>query len=73
MKGFLLHTNDFIILSKDGVNLLALGERPSRVVKDDKGADRRIHSLGSCNYLKIEPTNHLLFACQYYDNRQVRV
>lgn len=30
-----------------------------------------IHSLGSCNYLKIEDTNHLLFAFQFYDNRQI--
>ena len=30
-----------------------------------------IHSLGRCNYLKIEKTNHLLFACQDYWNRQV--
>ncbi len=30
-----------------------------------------IHSLGSCNYLKIESTNHLLFAFQFYENRQV--
>lgn len=30
-----------------------------------------MHSLGSCDYLKIESTNHLLFACQYYDDRQI--
>lgn len=63
VKGFLLSTNDFLILSKDGINLLAIGEKPSRVVKDTEGLDRMIHSLGKCNYLKIEPTNHLLFAC----------
>ena len=28
VKGFLLDTNDFLILSKDGINLLALGEKP---------------------------------------------
>lgn len=71
VKGFLLETNDFLILSKDGINLLAIGEKPSRVVKDQEGFDRMIHSLGKCNYLKIEPTNHLLFACQFYDDRQI--
>lgn len=30
-----------------------------------------IHSLGKCDYLKIEPTNHLLFAMQFYDDRQI--
>jgi hypothetical protein len=71
VKGFLLTTNDFLILSKDGINLLALGEKPSRVVKDQEGFDRMIHALGKCNYLKIEKTNHLLFACQFYENRQI--
>jgi len=71
VKGFLLNTNDFLILSKDGINVLALGEKPSRAIKDAEGFERMIHSLGKCNYLKIEPTNHLLFACQFYDDRQI--
>lgn len=71
VKGFLLSTNDFMILSKDGINLLAISEKPGRKVKDMDGLDRWIHSLGSCNYLKIEKTNHLLFACQFYDERQI--
>jgi hypothetical protein len=63
VKGFLLNSNDFLILSKDGINVLALGEKDGRVIKDQEGFDRYIHSLGSINYIKIEPTNHLLFAC----------
>jgi hypothetical protein len=63
VKGFLLDTNDFMILSKDGIQILALGEKPGRVLKDQDGLNRYIHSLGSVNYLKIEPSNHLLFAC----------
>lgn len=73
VKGFLLDTNDFMILSKDGINMIALGEKEGRVIKDMEGKDRFIHSLGSVNYLKIEPTNHLLFACQFYDNRQIHL
>jgi hypothetical protein len=30
-------TNDFLILSKDGINMLALGEKMERVVKDEDG------------------------------------
>lgn len=71
MKGFLLNTNDFLILSKDGINVLALGEKDGRCIKDKDGLPRFIHSLGSINYIKIEPTNHLLFACQFYEDRQV--
>jgi hypothetical protein len=63
VKGFLLNSNDFLILSKDGINVLALGEKDGRVIKDQEGFDRYIHSLGSINYIKIEKTNHLLFAC----------
>jgi hypothetical protein len=51
-----------MMLSKDGMSLLALGYKEERVVKDKDGQRRMIHSLGSCNYLKIEKTNHLLFA-----------
>ena len=69
VKGFLLNSNDFLILSKDGINVLALGEKPGRVIKDQEGFERYIHSLGSINYIKIEPTNHLLFACQFYNDR----
>jgi hypothetical protein len=32
-----------------------------------------IHSLGSIDYLKIEEDQHLFYACQYYDDRQVCV
>lgn len=71
VKGFLLSTNDFMILSKDGINLLAIGEKESKVVKDKDGLNRMIHSLGKVNYLKIEPTNHILFAMQFYDDRQI--
>jgi hypothetical protein len=69
VKGFLLSTNDFMILSKDGINLLAIGEKPSKVVIDKDGLTRMIHSLGKVNYIKIEPTNHILFAMQFYEDR----
>jgi hypothetical protein len=64
IKGFLLDNHDFLILSKDGINLISLNEsHEKKIIKDISGQKRLIHSLGSLNYLKIEPTNHLLFAC----------
>ena len=69
VKGFLLPSNDFLIISHQGINVIAIGDKPSRVVEDAEGFKRMIHSLGSCNYLKIEPEQHILFACQYYENR----
>ena len=59
------------MLSKDGINLIALGAKPNKLVLDKDKQKRLMHALGSCDYLKIEPTNHLLFACQYYEDRQI--
>jgi hypothetical protein len=71
VKGFLLSTNEFMKISKDGIDLLSLGNGTGRVVKDKDGFERYIHPLGACNYIKIEKNNHLKFACQFYDNRQI--
>ena len=60
--GFLLESNDFMMLDKNGVSLISLGEQRSRVIVDSEGFERMLHPLGKCNYLKIEPTNHILFA-----------
>ena len=62
VMGFLLNTSDFIVLNKDGINCIALGNKKAREISDAEGNRRRIHSLGSCNYLKIDESNHLLFA-----------
>lgn len=32
-----------------------------------------IHSLTEVDYLKIEKRNHIMFACQFYDDRQIVV
>ena len=71
VKGFLLSTNEFMILSKDGINVIMLGEKKPRALKDTSGQVRLLHSLGEMNYLKIEPTGHVYFSCQFYDDRQV--
>ena len=73
IRGFLLKSNDFLMLSKDGINLIALGDKDAKMVRDKDRQKRLMHSLGSCDYLKVESTNHLLFACQYYDDRQIRL
>ena len=69
VKGFLLSTKYFMILSKQGINLLALGHETSRPVFDKDGFPRYIHALGSCDYLKIDPPNIIFFSCQYYNDR----
>jgi hypothetical protein len=54
-------TNDFIILNKHGTSLLPLGRDDFRHILVEDGADRMVHSLQSCNFLKIEESNLLLF------------
>jgi len=71
VKGFLLTSNEFMILSKDGINVIMLGEKKPRVLKDKDGQIRLLHALGEMNYLKIEPTGHVYFSCQFYNDRQV--
>jgi len=73
VKGFLLNTNDFMILSKDGINIIAIGHKEPRIIKDSEGWKRKILSLGNAQFLRVEPTNHILFSCQFYENRQVCV
>jgi len=62
-----------MIINKDGINLLHLGNKEGRILTDSDGFPRMLHGLGSSNYLKVEPTNHLLFACQFYDDRKICV
>lgn len=45
--------------------------RKPKTVRDQDGFERMIHPLSVCDQLKIEKSNHLYFACQYYENRQV--
>ena len=64
IRGFLLSTNDFMMLSKNGVNVINLGSKSSkRQITDNIGERRVIKSLGSVNYLRIENSNHILFKC----------
>ena len=64
VKGFLIQkSKDFLILNKDGINVINLGSRGIRPLIDDNKQARMIHSLGSCNYLRIENTNHIRFKC----------
>ena len=70
-QGFLLETNEFMILSKHGIEVISLGEKPERDIRDNEGQLRKLHSVGQPNYLKIEPTNHLLYSFQFYDNRTI--
>ena len=63
-KGLLLQNRgDFLKLSKAGAEIIALGSEQKRMIVDDLGNDRILHSLESVNYLKIDPDNFITFEC----------
>ena len=55
--------NDFVKINRDGIAIIALGSIEKRNIRDAEGNERMIHSLESMNYLKVDPSNFLLFAC----------
>ena len=50
-----------MIFSKDGIQILMLGNKPPKVIKDKDGDDRLLHSLCEMSYLRVEPSNHIYF------------
>ena len=42
-------------------------------IKDNKGSKKKLHSLGSVNFLKIEPSNHIFFSFSSFDNRTINI
>ena len=54
--------NDFVIINKDGISIVALGSDDVRVELDLNNDPRKIHSLESMNYLKFDPSDYVYFA-----------
>ena len=62
--GFVLKNNmDYIHINSDGFQCMFLASRDKKVINDDKGFKHMCHSLESCNYLKIDRDNFILYAC----------
>jgi len=75
--GFLnTYNNDFVILNKDGMGFIPLGNKEyKRPIDSQDGTMRMVHSLPSCDYLKIEESNLISFerAKQGTNNRLVKI
>lgn len=72
--GLLLTKNkDYIHLNKSGMHVLSLGSTEKRPIVDNYGMNRMIHSLESCNFLKVDKSNYLVFQCQKHENRVVAI
>ena len=74
INGILLNKNkDFVLLNREGINLIGLGSVQKKACKDAEGTDRMMHTLESCNFLKVDNDNYLLFACQNMQKREISV
>jgi hypothetical protein len=70
---FLSKNLDYISLNKTGMQVLALGFNEKRSFVDHDGIDRMVHSVESCDYLKLESQNHLLFECTKPNARMLSI
>lgn len=62
-SGSLLYKNhDFLIVNRDGINILSLGSVDKKRIVDSEGNDRIMHSLESCSFLKLAKDNKIVFA-----------
>ena len=64
---------DFIHLNKSGMHVLSLGSIEKRACRDNKKVDRMIHSLESCNFLKVDKSNYLVFECAKSNKKVVSI
>lgn len=61
-------TLDYVSLSERGMGVLGLSTQfLTKRVKDNTNDMHQVHSLASCDYLKLNPRNHILFSCQQND------
>jgi len=71
IAGLMLSTNDFIILSEEGISILGIFESPIKRIVEDKDQQKWIiHPLQSCNYLKIADSNLILIKEQSKNNER---
>lgn len=64
---------DFITVNKMGMQVLGLGQKEKRAIVDSDGADRMIHSLESCNFLKLDSNNYVLYECSKSDQMVIQI
>ena len=64
VEGFYLSKNkDYVSINGNGINVLSLGSHDKRIMKNNYGQELMAHSLESASYLKVDPSNFLVFEC----------
>lgn len=74
IDGILLTPNfNYVILNKDGLSVYSLGNIQKQMIIDDKGQQNVVHSLESCNYLKLEKYNNLVYLCSSKTGKEIAI
>ena len=55
------HSLDYVILTQNGIDVIALGSFDKRIITGKDGQERVIHCLEQINYLKVDPDNLIEF------------
>lgn len=64
---------DFVILTKDGMQVLNLSHEPKKILMDYRKQPTVIHSLDSPSFLKLEPCNFIHFKFLEDNDREITV
>jgi hypothetical protein len=75
VKGFFSKYNqDFIILSKEGMNFIRLDEaQKRRSIQRKNQVMKMVHSLCSMDYLKVEDGNMIYFEQKVDDSKVIKI
>lgn len=63
VRGFYLNkNNDFVTINSEGINVYSLGSFHKKPLIGEGAQEKMVHSLESCNYLKIHKTNQVFYS-----------
>jgi hypothetical protein len=75
MSFFNTNSEDYISLCAEGMFTMTLGQKKqSKLITDTTTQDlNRCHALNSCNYLRLEKNNHILFDCSSKGDKIIEI
>jgi len=59
VRSCLLKFDDLLILSNNGLRMINLGNQKQKIVKKADKTEYMLHSISSCNDLRLENSNHI--------------
>lgn len=65
------YTKDFVIFTKEGMQILNMSQVPRKVIRDYQKQKTVLHSLDSPSFLKLEPSNFIHLKYFQDDDREI--